>query len=118
MTLNSFRMVSSGTSRSAVSSATMLRNEAEKKVTQSYRVLSRSVIRSFRIDFLVWQLGRVHYPLLMRGSIIRADSSYGQIDGHLEKFLSPSRRESDSVTSSGHGRMERADHGAEGLFRC
>ena len=39
-------------------------------------------------------------------------------DGHLEKFLSPSRRESDSVTASGHGRMERADHGAEGFFRC
>ena len=38
--------------------------------------------------------------------------------GHLEKFLSPSRRESDSVTASGHRRMERAGHGAEGLFRC
>jgi len=39
-------------------------------------------------------------------------------DGHLEKFLSPSRHESDSVTARGHGRMERAGHGAEGLFRC
>jgi len=38
--------------------------------------------------------------------------------GHLEKFLSPSRHESDSVTARGHGRMERAGHGAEGLFRC
>ena len=38
--------------------------------------------------------------------------------GHLEKFLSPSRCESDSVTVRGHGRMERAGHGAEGLFRC
>ena len=38
--------------------------------------------------------------------------------GHLEKFLSPSRHESDSVTVRGHGRMERAGHGAEGLFRC
>ena len=38
--------------------------------------------------------------------------------GHLEKFLSPSPRESDSVTARGHGRMERASHGAEGLFRC
>jgi len=36
----------------------------------------------------------------------------------LEKFLSPSRHESDSVTARGHGRMERAGHGAEGLFRC
>src|SRR5438093_2574648 len=27
--------------------------------------------------------------------------------GHLEKFLSPSRHESDSVTARGHGRMER-----------
>jgi hypothetical protein len=38
--------------------------------------------------------------------------------GHLEKFLSPSRHESDSVTARGHRRMERAGHGAEGLFRC
>jgi hypothetical protein len=38
--------------------------------------------------------------------------------GHLEKFLSPSRHESDSVTARGHGRRERAGHGAEGLFRC
>jgi hypothetical protein len=38
--------------------------------------------------------------------------------GHLEKFLSPSRHESDSVTARGYGRMERAGHGAEGLFRC
>jgi hypothetical protein len=38
--------------------------------------------------------------------------------GHLEKFLSPSRHESDSVTVRGYGRMERAGHGAEGLFRC
>src|SRR5437763_10453513 len=38
--------------------------------------------------------------------------------GYLEKFLSPSRHESDSVTARGHGRMERAGHGAEGLFRC
>src|SRR6266508_6195489 len=36
--------------------------------------------------------------------------------GHLEKFLSPSRHESDSMTVRGHGRMERAGHGAEGLF--
>ena len=40
------------------------------------------------------------------------------IIGHLEKFLSPIRHESDSVTARGHGRMERAGHGAEGLFRC
>ncbi len=38
--------------------------------------------------------------------------------GDLEKSLSPSPRESDSVTARGHGRMERAGHGAEGLFRC
>ena len=42
----------------------------------------------------------------------------GETQGHLEKFLSPSRHESDSVTARGHGRMERAGHGAEGLFRC
>jgi len=38
--------------------------------------------------------------------------------GHLEKFFSPSRHESDSMIVRGHGRMERAGHGAEGLFRC
>jgi len=40
------------------------------------------------------------------------------ITGHLEKFFSPSRCESDSLTAMGHGRMERASHGADGLFRC
>src|SRR6516164_2120993 len=38
--------------------------------------------------------------------------------GHLEKFFSPSRYESDSLTAMGHGRMERASHGADGIFRC
>ena len=38
--------------------------------------------------------------------------------GHLEKFFSPSRCESDSLIAMGHGRMERASHGADGLFRC
>src|SRR5262245_3741678 len=42
----------------------------------------------------------------------------GTASGHLEKFLSPSRHESDSMTVRGHGRMERAGYGAEGLFRC
>src|SRR5262245_55155427 len=40
------------------------------------------------------------------------------IIGHLEKFFSPSRYESDSLTAMGHGRIERASHGADGLFRC
>jgi len=44
----------------------------------------------------------------------RSDLTYGR----LEKFLSPSPRESDSVTARGNERMERASHGAEGLFRC
>src|SRR5260221_11032478 len=39
-------------------------------------------------------------------------------NGHLEKFFSPSPHESDSVTARDNGRMERASHGAEGLFRC
>jgi hypothetical protein len=39
-------------------------------------------------------------------------------NGHLEKFLSPSLCESDSLTARGNGRMEEASHGAEGLFRC
>ena len=34
------------------------------------------------------------------------------------EFLSPSPHESDSVTTRGNGRMERARHGAEGIFRC
>src|SRR5262249_16863483 len=38
--------------------------------------------------------------------------------GPLEKFISPSRCESDSLTARGSGRMERASHGAEGFFRC
>jgi hypothetical protein len=40
------------------------------------------------------------------------------IPGHLEKFFSPSRCESDSLTAMGHGRIERASHGADELFRC
>jgi len=40
------------------------------------------------------------------------------IIGHLEKFFSPSRCESDSLIAMGHRRMERASHGADGLFRC
>jgi hypothetical protein len=39
-------------------------------------------------------------------------------EGRLEKFLSPSLRESDSVTARGDRRMERACHGADRLFRC
>jgi len=42
----------------------------------------------------------------------------GHTAGHLEKFLSPSLCESDSLTARGNGRMEEASHGAEGLFRC
>jgi hypothetical protein len=38
-------------------------------------------------------------------------------DGRLEKFFSPSLRESDSVTARENGQMERASHGTEGLFR-
>ena len=37
--------------------------------------------------------------------------------GRLEKFFSPSLRESDSVTARENGQMERASHGTEGLFR-
>src|SRR5215469_17993420 len=45
-------------------------------------------------------------------------SAMGIAKGHLEKFFSPSRCESDSLIAMGHGRMERASHGADGLFRC
>jgi dolichol-phosphate mannosyltransferase len=38
--------------------------------------------------------------------------------GRLEKFLSPSPDEPDSMSARGHERMERASDGAEGLFRC
>src|SRR5438093_8003557 len=37
------------------------------------------------------------------------------ITGRLEKFLSPSSHESDSVSARANGRMERASHGAEGV---
>jgi hypothetical protein len=39
------------------------------------------------------------------------------IAGHLEKSLSPTPHESDSVTARGNGRMERASHGAKRFFR-
>jgi hypothetical protein len=45
-------------------------------------------------------------------------SNFDLFNGHLEKFLSPTPHESDSVTASGHGRMERAGHGAKRFFRC
>ena len=59
------------------------------------------------------QLGKAfdHYDMARDGI---ADFTYG----HLEKFFSPSRCESDSLIAMGHGRMERASHGADGLFRC
>jgi hypothetical protein len=37
--------------------------------------------------------------------------------GRLEKFFSPSLRESDAVIARENGQMERASHGTEGLFR-
>src|SRR3981081_4193369 len=37
--------------------------------------------------------------------------------GRLEKFFSPSLRESDSGTARENGQMERASHGTEGFFR-
>src|SRR6266436_7775931 len=49
---------------------------------------------------------------------VRGDNTGPHTLGHLEKFFSPSPHESDSVTARGNGRMERASHGAEGLFRC
>jgi hypothetical protein len=51
-------------------------------------------------------------------SLAISQAPFQKTQGHLEKFLSPSRHESDSMTVRGHGRMERAGHGAEGLFRC
>jgi len=48
----------------------------------------------------------------------RMTTSNARTIGHLEKFLSPSRCESESLTARGNGRMEEASHGAEGLFRC
>jgi uncharacterized protein YbjT (DUF2867 family) len=41
----------------------------------------------------------------------------GKTVGHLEKSLSPTPHESDSVTARGNGRMERASHGAKRFFR-
>jgi putative ABC transport system substrate-binding protein len=56
-----------------------------------------------------------HYDQL---PALAADLVRRKVSGHLEKFLSPSRCESDSLTARGNGRMEEASHGAEGLFRC
>src|SRR2546421_7740169 len=55
---------------------------------------------------------------LLDGHEKRRMNAWQLLIGHLEKFLSPSRHESDSVTARGHGRMERVGHGAEELFRC
>src|SRR5262249_20539871 len=55
--------------------------------------------------------GPVIVGLPQNGDVLRPER-------HLEKFFSPSRCESDSLTAMGHGRMERASHGADGLFRC
>src|SRR2546421_3741962 len=48
---------------------------------------------------------------LLDGHEKRRMNAWQLLIGHLEKFLSPSRHESDSVTARGHGRMERAGHG-------
>ncbi len=55
------------------------------------------------------------YTLLL-GALALAINRF--LYGHLEKFLSPSLCESDSLTARGNGRTEEASHGAEGLFRC
>src|SRR5262249_16078699 len=61
-----------------------------------------------------------HVPTLPSPSSSRAGREQWHTikQGHLEKLFSPSRCESDSLTAMGHGRMERASHGANGLFRC
>jgi multidrug resistance efflux pump len=74
------------------------------------------------------QIALMGHSQIVRGrvdSIARAinvanaqPNNQGVATGHLEKFLSPSPRESDSLTACGHGRMERASHGAEEFFRC
>ena len=51
---------------------------------------------------------------LLAGDQLKPD----YLKGRLEKFFSPSLRESDSVTARENGQMERASHGTEGLFRC
>src|SRR5258708_1943098 len=61
------------------------------------------------LDHLVQPAGNKDGHVLLRPGIFSI--------GRLEKFLSPSPRESDSVSARGHGRMERASHGAERLFR-
>src|SRR5258708_37772596 len=51
------------------------------------------------------------------GSKRRQDSPPEISIGRLEKFLSPSPRESASASARGHGRMERTRHGADTLLR-
>jgi hypothetical protein len=77
---------------------------AGKKIGYNHEELARA----YQAE-LNFRLSTSEYPVLFY---------LQRILGHLEKFLSPSPHESDSVTARGHGRMERAGHGAEGLFRC
>ena len=69
----------------------------------------REIDRRGRIALVVDDLQAVFLRVLAR-----ADQ---HVVGRLEKFFSPSLRESDSVTARENGQMERASHGAEGLFR-
>src|SRR6184192_3120240 len=64
------------------------------------------------------KMGAMLGVLCIASALLWSSATKAETHGHLEKFLSPSRHESDSVTARGHGRMERAGHGAEELFRC
>src|SRR5262249_52710533 len=63
-------------------------------------------------------LHRIDHKTRPSGNLILVFDPITEHQGHLEKFFSPSRYESDSLTAMGHGRIERASHGADGLFRC
>src|SRR3989442_11089942 len=86
-----------------------LRDEIEQVLTRRVAQLRDELSRLGR---QIGSKAKVRGRSPLKGRTIPV--KYKDRSGHLEKFLSPSRHESDSVTARGHGRMERAGHGAEG----
>src|SRR6516225_1489576 len=101
-----------------------LENEVRSRLATNPRCQGVDVFRQNDHDYdgknnfneLADQMKQVHWDLFLDYN--PGQTTHNWTLGHLEKLLSPSRHESDSMTVRGHGRMERAGHGAEGLFRC
>src|SRR5215468_947618 len=80
----------------------LLAARAQRPNTAPHRYLHEPGFRPIRKDGAATQRFRRGQDRLKRSL------------GHLEKFFSPSRCESDSLIAMDHGRMERASHGADG----